>query len=112
MLNKYPFYIKSTVILFGLTLMVYALFNLKAILIPIAFSLMLAIILNPLCNWFTKKRIPHVLSIILSLLVAILIIGGIAHFLSSQMVGFSDELPLLKKNIIELFAQLQITIDQ
>ena len=103
--GKYPFYLKSTVILFGLTLFVYAIFQLKEILIPIAFSLMLAIILNPLCNWFAKKRISHVWSIILCLLVAVLVIGGIAYFLSSQIAGFSNELPVLKKKGIELFAQ-------
>lgn len=112
MLKKYPFYFKSTVILFGLTLLTFALFSLKEILIPVAFSLMLAIILNPLCNWFAKKRIPHVWAIILSLLVAIFVIGGIAYFLSSQIAGFSNELPVLKKKIIELFAQFQAFIDQ
>jgi len=112
MLKKYPFYIKSTVVLLGLTLFVYAMSSLKEILIPIAFSLMLAILLNPLCNWFVKKRTPRVLSIILSLLTAIFFVGGIAYFLSSQIAGFSDELPLLKKKITELFAQLQTTIDQ
>lgn len=112
MLKKYPFYFKSTVILFGLTLLAFALFSLKEILIPIAFSLMLAIILNPLCNWFTKKRIPHVWAIILSLLEAVLVMGGIAYFLSSQIAGFSNELPVLKKKLIELFAQFQTFIDQ
>ena len=112
MLKKYPFYIKSTAILFGLTLLVYALFNLKEIFIPIAFSLMLAIILNPLCNWFAKRRIPHVWSIILSLLVAVLVTGGIAYFPSSQIAGSSNELPLIKKKAIELFAQLQTILDQ
>lgn len=112
MLRKYPFYFKSTVILFGITLFVYAISNLKQILIPIAFSLMLAILLNPLCNWFAKKKMPHVLSIALSLIIAILIIAGIAFFLSSQIAGFSSELPLLKQKLTGLFAQLQTAIDQ
>jgi len=112
MLRKYPFYFKSTVVLFGITLFVYAISNLKQILIPIAFSLMLAILLNPLCNWFAKKKIPYVLSIALSLIIAILIIAGIAYFLSSQIGSFSTELPLLKQKFAELFAQLQTAIDQ
>jgi hypothetical protein len=33
MIKKYPFYLKSTVILFGLILFVYAIFNLKDVLI-------------------------------------------------------------------------------
>jgi predicted PurR-regulated permease PerM len=112
MQHKYPFYLKSTIILFGLILLVYTIFNLKEILIPISFSLMLAILLNPLANWFHKKKIPRVLSIALSMLIAIIAIMGIAYFLSSQIANFSDQLPLLKKKFTELFAQLQATIDQ
>jgi len=112
MLRKYPFYLKSTVVLFGITLFVYAISNLKEILIPIAFSLMLAILLNPLSNWFAKKKIPRVWSIVLSLLIAILFLTGIAYFLSSQIGSFSSELPLLKQKFAELFAQLQTAIDQ
>ena len=35
MLKKYPFYLKSTVILFGLVLFVYAFANLKDIFVPL-----------------------------------------------------------------------------
>lgn len=112
MQKKYPFYLKSTVVLFGIILFVYAIYNLKEIIIPIAFSLMLAILLNPLSNWFAKKKIPRVLSIVFSLLIAILAIAGIAYFLSSQIAGFSGELPVLKQKFTEMFAQLQTTLDQ
>ena len=44
--KQYPFYLKSTVILFGLMLLVFALFTLKGILAPIAFALIIAILLN------------------------------------------------------------------
>ncbi len=44
--------------------------------------------------------------------IAIIAIAGIAYFLSSQIASFSDQLPLLKKKFTELFAQLQIIIDQ
>ena len=110
--RKYPFYLKSTVILFGLTLFVYAVSHLREILLPIAFALMLSILLNPLCNWFVKKKIPHVLAITFTLLVAIFIIAGITYFISFQIGSFSSELPLLKKKYIELFAQLQTVIDK
>ena len=110
--RKYPFYLKSTVILFGLTLFVYAVSHLREILLPIAFALMLSILLNPLCNWFVKKKIPHVLAITFTLLVAIFIIAGITYFISFQIGSFCSELPLLKKKYIELFAQLQTVIDK
>jgi len=73
---------------------------------------MLAILLNPLSNWFDKKKLPRVLSIALSMFIAIIAIAGIAYFLSSQIASFSDQFPLFKKKFVELFAQLQTTVDQ
>jgi predicted PurR-regulated permease PerM len=107
MVRKYPFYLKTTVILFGLILLVYALSNLSAILIPPSFSLLFAILLNPLNNWFEKKKIPHLPAIILSLLLGILFIVGIVYFISTQIANFSSQLPLLKQKFGELFLKLQ-----
>jgi hypothetical protein len=42
--KQYPFYFKSTVIIFGLVLISYALFVLADILAPIAFSFIIAIL--------------------------------------------------------------------
>src|SRR5881398_1073830 len=72
MQRNYPFYLKSIIILFGLILFVYAISILREILIPISFSLMLAILLNPLTNWFSKKKVPRGLSIALSMFIAII----------------------------------------
>jgi predicted PurR-regulated permease PerM len=73
---------------------------------------MLAILLNPLTNWFSKKKVPRGLSIALSMFIAIIVIAGIAYFLSSQITSFSDQFPILKKKFADLFAQLQVIIDQ
>ncbi len=111
MTTKYPFYLKSTVILLGLTLIVYALSFLGDILIPLSFAAMLAILVNPLCNWFQSKKIPRTLSITFSLLSAMLLFGAIGYFVSSQLTSFTTEMPLLKKKCIELFTNLQYEID-
>ncbi len=107
MIKKYPYYIKSTVILFGLILFIYALVNLRDIMVPLSFSLLLAILLNPLTNKFQLKGIPHVLAIILSMLIALIITASLLYFISSQLTSFGTELPLLKKRATELFIQSQ-----
>lgn len=107
MLKKYPFYIKSTVVLFGLTLLVYALINLRDILVPISFALMLAILLNPVVNWLEQKKIPKIWSITIALVLSIMLIVGIAYFITSQMANFSDQLPVIKKKFGELLAKGQ-----
>ncbi len=105
--KKYPFYLRSTVTLFGVVLFVYMLWVLKGILIPLAFALMIAILLNPIVNKLQKKNIPKVIAIIISLLVAILFVAGLMIFVSSQMAKFSTNLPELKQKFSELFGQFQ-----
>src|ERR1700744_1792570 len=86
MLKTYPFYLRSTIILFGLILCSYALANLRDILVPFSFALFLAILLNPLVNLLELKwKINKVASIGIALLVAIVVIAGIWYFLASQM---------------------------
>ena len=105
--KQYPFYIKSTIIIFGLVLISYSLFNLKEILAPIAFSFIIAILLNPLVNKLQKNGVKRVLAIALSLLLAFVIVGGILYFISTQIMNFGDNLPQLKIKFNEHLAQLQ-----
>jgi predicted PurR-regulated permease PerM len=105
--KEYPFFIKSTVTLFGLILLTYTLLNLRDILTPLAFAVIIGILLNPLVNRFQKKKLPRMLSIILAMLLAIILISGIAFFLSTQIAQFSDTIPLLTKKAGELMSQLQ-----
>ncbi|HTD98184.1 MAG TPA: AI-2E family transporter [Mucilaginibacter sp.] len=102
-----PFYIQSTAVLFGLILLVYAFAQLADILIPLAFSAFLAILLNPLCNWMQKHRVPPVLSIILAMLLAAAGVVALFYFLSTQIIQFGDSLPMLKQRFAEIFASLK-----
>ena len=56
MLKQYPFYFKCTIILLGLILFVYVIFNLREILVPLSFSLLIAILLNPMVNRFQQWK--------------------------------------------------------
>lgn len=105
--KQYPFYLKATVILFGIILLVYVLFNLQDIIIPLAFAGVLAILLNPLYNWLQRKKIPKTLSIFITLLATLIVFGGIMYFLSTQIAKFSDTLPLLKEKMAAIAVQLE-----
>jgi predicted PurR-regulated permease PerM len=105
--KEYPFFIKSTVILFGLILMTYALVNLRDILVPVAFAIIIAILLNPLVNKFRNRKISHVLSITIAMLIAIFVFAAILYFLSSQIVGFGENIPTLKTKFVAILRELQ-----
>jgi predicted PurR-regulated permease PerM len=107
MVKKYPFYLKVTVIMFGMVLLAYILLNLRDILVPLVFALLLAILLNPLTVFLENHRIPKLLAIALSILAAMLIIAGVSYFLFMEIRGFSSEWPVFKEKFGMLFKKLQ-----
>jgi len=102
-----PFYFRVTIVLLGLILTVYILSVVGDIVVPLAFATIIAILLNPLCNWLQQRRIPKIVSILLTLLVAILFVAGVFFFLSSQIARFGESVPLLKNKLQTLLTQLQ-----
>jgi len=105
--KEYPFYLQATVILFGLVLTTYILFTLGDILVPFSFAILFAILLNPLCTWLQRK-LSKVFAVILTLLIAILVLGSILFFLTSQIAQFGQELPTLKlkfESIVDVLGQ-------
>lgn len=93
--KEYPFFLKATVILFGLFLLSYILLTLGGILVPFSFAILIAILLNPLCSWL-QLRLPKIPAVIITLLTAIVILGSIIFFLATQVSQFGQEIPALK----------------
>ena len=112
MIKKYPFYIKSTIILLGLILLVYILFNLREILVPLSFALMLAILLNPITVFLQKIKFPRMLAIAVALLIAIVLIAGVFYFLFSEISNLSTELPAFKIKFTRIIANAQREISE
>jgi predicted PurR-regulated permease PerM len=104
--KEYPFYLKSTVVLFGLVLTVYTLLGLEDILVPFAFAILIAILLNPLCTRLQRK-IPKVFAIIITLLIAIIVLGSIFYLLTTQVAQFSEALPALKLKFEALVVDIE-----
>jgi predicted PurR-regulated permease PerM len=96
-IKEYPFYLKSTIILFGLILVIFVFAQLADILVPLAFAAFFAILLNPLSNRFENWGVPRAFAILLSILIAALAVAGILYFLSTQIAQFSESLPMLEK---------------
>jgi predicted PurR-regulated permease PerM len=107
MQKEYPYYLKTTIVLLGLTLLVFALSNLQGTLIPLAFSVMVAILINPMVNRFERWHFGRSLSISIALAIAIIVFVGLWYFIAIQLTIFTDELPLLKQRFSQLFDNFQ-----
>jgi len=107
--RSYPFYIKATVTLLGLILVGFILRILSPVLVPFAFACLIAILLNPLSSRL-QKHLPRGIAIAVSLLISIILVGGLLYFLSTQILSFSEALPALKakSQMIALHAEYWI----
>ncbi|MHA4895812.1 AI-2E family transporter [Pedobacter sp. PWIIR3] len=111
MLKEYPFYMKVPVILLGLVASVFILYVLKDILVPLAFACLIATLLNPLSSKLERKM-PKVVAIIISMLIAIAILTGVFYFLSTQVVHFFDDLDAIKTKFGQLIHDIQIWLQK
>lgn len=104
--NTYPFYIKAPAVLLALVLAVFILYVLASVFVPLAFAVLIAILLNPLYVWL-EGRMPKVAAITLALLIAIAFLGALFYFLSTQISSFVDSIPLLKQKLTALLLEVQ-----
>ncbi|MFC4210889.1 AI-2E family transporter [Pedobacter lithocola] len=111
MVKNFPFYIKAPIILLGLVITVFILNILRDVLVPLAFATLIAILLNPLSNRLERKM-PKVLSILITMIVAVLILFGLMYFLSSQIAHFFDNLDAMKQKFAEILNIAQQWLQQ
>ncbi|WP_299759731.1 AI-2E family transporter [uncultured Pontibacter sp.] len=105
---KLPAYFKYTVILLGFALLIYTLQAFKAILMPLAFGLLFALLLLPLTRDLEKKlRFPRPLAILASITLVIVILGLVVWLLSMQLVSLASELETIGKNMQKLITRMQ-----
>jgi AI-2 transport protein TqsA len=104
--SSIPFYLKASQILLGLVAFLFIMYTGQAIILPLIFAGIIAIVLNPLVDFLCKKGINRVTAIIISILAAVIILFAIGYFLSSQVSAFSDQFPKFKQKSVELYNQL------
>jgi predicted PurR-regulated permease PerM len=100
-----PFYIRASIFFIGLIALLAILYLAQGIIIPLIFSLIIAILLNPLVKLLEKYKIKRVFAIFISLVLSLLVIVTIGALLVSQFAQFSDSWPLLVEKFTELLNQ-------
>ncbi len=110
--HQWPAYAKFTIILLGLILFFYALQVAGNLLVPLAFSLLLALLLYPLAKWLESKQIPRAIAIIIAIVLVIIALGAIGFVLTNELIGFSDEIPEITNRLQHSIAALQLFIEQ
>jgi predicted PurR-regulated permease PerM len=103
---KLPDYLKYTIILLGLILLLYLLQLFQSFLVPICFSVLFALLLLPISERL-ERRMPRALAIITSLIFIILILALLIYLLSMQIVSFSEEMQNITDKLLVFVNKIQ-----
>lgn len=105
--NRSPLYVQLGFKFLVVFFLCYFIYIGQNILVPLAFAVLLAVLLLPLVNFLENRNIPRVGAIAISLLLAIIFISAIIYFLSTQIANFVDDIPSIKKHLNEHWITLQ-----
>lgn len=97
-------YSKLALLFLGVIGFFYVLYIGQNIIVPLIFATIIAILLNPIVNFLSRKGINKIIAILISIFAVFILLTALAYFLGFQLVSFSDSLPELKQKL-SLFGQ-------
>jgi predicted PurR-regulated permease PerM len=102
---KLPSFAKVTIYLIGLFAFFAMLYLAKSIIVPIVFATIIAIVLHPVVDFFTRLKINRVVAIGITMFLTFLIIASFGALLVSQASRFSDSWPALVEKFTSIINQ-------
>jgi predicted PurR-regulated permease PerM len=104
---KLPSYLKYTLVLLGLILLLYLLQLFQGFLVPVIFSVLFALLLLPLSERL-ERWLPRALAIVVCLVLVILVLGALVWLMSSQLMSFSEEMQNITDKLAVFWNKLQV----
>ena len=106
-IDKFPFYIRFTIVLVCLVFTVIILREASSLLIPLFAGLLLAILLLPIVKFFERIHINRGIACFIAILCFVIIFAFVNYFLTAEISSFAKELPHITNKIQGVFASLQ-----
>ncbi len=111
--KELPFYIQFTFKLLMILLLCIFITYGQGILVPLIFSILLSILLLPFTNFLENKLFfPKSIAILVSVIFALAIIGGLIYFFSHQIASFLQDIPSIKSHLEKHYATAQHWIQE
>ena len=79
----------------------------REVFIPLVLAVLLSFVLAPVVNLLRRIKLGRVLSVIVAVLLALAVIGGIGTLIGTQVAGLAGNLPQYQATVQKKFASLQ-----
>lgn len=107
-----PFSARLCFTLVSIGLIALAIYLGRSILLPLFFSILFALILSPITNYFVRKDMHRFLAILVPLVLGLLVLFLLVYFLSSQISLFFNDMPALTERFRELLFMGQTWVNE
>lgn len=111
-ISEQPLYVRVTVQLLLLALVIAFMVLGKELLIPFTIAIVFTFLLLPVSNKLQQWRIPKAISILLSILIALSVLLALLYFFYSQVVSFVNDWPELKSSMDAKWESFQMFITE
>ncbi|MBK5272225.1 MAG: AI-2E family transporter [Bacteroidia bacterium] len=102
-----PYIIQLAAILISITLIIFGLYQLKVVFIPLLFSIIFAVMIFPLCFRLEKLGFSKGLAAFVTVLFTTIILGLIGYILVAQISLFTEQIPEITHKINLLINDLR-----
>jgi predicted PurR-regulated permease PerM len=102
-----PLYVRATVKLLLLALIVLTAVIAREFFIPFIIAVFFTFLLLPVSRKLIEWKFPRGLAIIISIVLAIAVFGGLIYFFYTQVASFADDWPELKQKLGEKWESIQ-----
>ena len=96
-----------SLLLVGLTVLVFVLRTLDSILLPILFAALISVLLLPLVGWLERRKLPAIWAIIVALVLVIGLLTLVFYLFGTQLASLRSEWPLLQSKGVAFFDDAQ-----
>ncbi len=107
----FPYPVRLAASLICVLLIIYGLYALQGIVTLLLYSLLIAMLLFPLCRKLEKWKLPRVAAIFVCLVVLIGVLAGIVWLVSMQMANFTDDFPKFQEKMNAVIDRAQRMAD-
>jgi predicted PurR-regulated permease PerM len=97
-----PFYKRLSLNLLSVALILLLLYLAQGIIVPFFIAVLLASLLLPIVHFLQRLKFSNLLSISITVVLAVLVTLTVIYFLSWQIAGFFDDWPVLKERFGEV----------
>lgn len=108
-----PFILKLALVLISILALGYIIDVGQLVLAPLFFAFLIALLFLPFANFLERTlRFPRSISTLLSVVIMMSALAGLIYFFGNQFSNLSDDWPLLEKQVVASFSDLQKWISE